>query len=233
MTAKNKDFWIRTGVKLGGMALLGIVALNVVRLPANEAHGLPSGPPIQPILVSPERLGQPAPATAPAPKPAVTTAPQASAPMTIKRVLTIDGPFRHGDYVWDDAGVPQGPVVITVDLAAQTLSIFRAGYEIGAAVILYGADDMPTPLGTFAITQKDKDHVSNLYHAPMPYMLRLTNDGVSIHGTKSIRPDEATHGCVGVPVAFAAKLFAQVKLGDRVIVTRGKMMDLKAPLPAS
>src|SRR3546814_17953360 len=80
----------------------------------------------------------------------------------------------------DDKGVPDGPVVITIDLAAQTLSVFRAGYEIGAAVILYGADDKPTPLGTFSIMEKDEDHVSNLYDAPIPYMLRLTNDGVEI-----------------------------------------------------
>jgi hypothetical protein len=44
---------------------------------------------------------------------------------------------------------PQGPVVITVDLAAQVVSIFRDGYEIGTAAIIYGADNMPTPLGVF------------------------------------------------------------------------------------
>ncbi|MBI0473982.1 hypothetical protein D9601_01205 [Sphingomonas sp. MA1305] len=142
--------------------------------------------------------------------------------MTIKRVLDI-GPIKFGDYAWDDEGVPDGPLIITVDLAAQTLSVFRDGYEIGAAAILYGTDDKPTPLGTFPITQKDADHVSTLYHAPMPYMLRLTNDGVSIHGTE-VAWGYATHGCVGVPTAFAKKLFAVAKLGDRVIVTRGRVL---------
>src|SRR3546814_6702076 len=68
-------------------------------------------------------------------------APSSQQTFVVKRILHIDGPFEHGDYVWDDKGVPDGPVVITIDLAAQTLSVFRAGYEIGAAVILYGADD--------------------------------------------------------------------------------------------
>lgn len=150
----------------------------------------------------------------------------------VKRILQIDGPFRHGDYVWDDKGVPAGPLVVTVDLAAQTLSVFRGGYEIGAAVILYGANDVPTPLGVFPITQKDADHVSNLYDAPMPYMLRLTNDGVAIHGSE-VDIDSATHGCIGVPTKFAKLLFAQANLGDKVIITNGKALDLGQSITAT
>lgn len=145
--------------------------------------------------------------------------------LVVKSVLPVPQPFSHGDYVWDDSRAPAaGPVIITVDLKAQTLSAFRGGHEIGAAVILYGADDKPSPVGAFPITQKDADHVSNLYDAPMPYMLRLTNDGVAIHGS-DVKWGEATHGCIGVPTAFARKLFGAVKLGDLVIITNGKMLD--------
>lgn len=143
----------------------------------------------------------------------------------VKRVLNVPEPLRHGDYYWDTAGVPEGPIVITVDLVAQTLSIFRAGYEIGTAAVIYGADEKPTPLGVFAITQKDAHHVSNLYGAPMPYMLRLTNDGVSIHGSALMDGKYATHGCVGIPTPLAKLIFGQVKLGDRVIVTSGKRLE--------
>ena len=153
--------------------------------------------------------------------------------LVVKSVLPIEGPFRHGDYVWDDSGAPAtGPVIITVDLKAQTLSAFRNGHEIGAAVIIYGADDKPSPLGAFPITQKDADHVSTLYDAPMPYMLRLTNDGVAIHGS-DVQWGNATHGCIGVPTAFARKLFAAVKLGDLVIITQGKMLDTSRAEKAS
>lgn len=161
------------------------------------------------------------------------TPPNADAPYVVKRVLDIPTPFRHGDHYWDDAGVPDGPLVITVDLRAQTLSVFRAGYEIGTAVILYGHDTKPTPTGVFNITQKDADHISNLYDAPMPFMLRLTNDGISIHGSATMRPDAATHGCVGVPTPFARKLFRAVKLGDRVIVTNGEMLSVGKAITAA
>ncbi|TXC74472.1 L,D-transpeptidase family protein [Sphingorhabdus soli] len=150
--------------------------------------------------------------------------PAASDSYVVKRVLQIDGPFRHGDYVWDDEGVPPGQIVITVDLKAETLSVFQGGYEIGAAVILFGADEKPTPTGVYPITQKDADHVSNLYNsAPMPYMLRMTNDGISIHGSE-VDWGYATHGCIGVPVAFAKKMFGVAKLGDKIIVTNGERL---------
>ncbi|MGN6269630.1 MAG: L,D-transpeptidase family protein [Sphingomonas sp.] len=174
-----------------------------------------------------------APTTMPMAKPAAPkhiaappapAAPQIEPGMTLKRVLDTGGPIKFGDWFWDDAGVPAGPTVITVDLDAQVLSIFRDGYEIGTAAIIYGADEKPTPLGTFPILQKDADHKSTTYWgAPMPYMLRLTWDGVSIHGAP-VDPHYATHGCIGVPKPFAKKLFAAAKLGDKVIVTKGKMM---------
>ncbi|HKY80833.1 MAG TPA: L,D-transpeptidase family protein [Sphingobium sp.] len=146
--------------------------------------------------------------------------------LRVLSVLPISTPFRHGDYAWDESRAPAtGPLIITVDLKAQTLSVFRAGHEIGAAVIIYGADDKPSPLGAFPITEKDADHVSTLYDAPMPYMQRLTSDGVAIHGS-DVMLGNATHGCIGVPTPFAKKLFGVTKLGDLVIVTNGRMLDV-------
>jgi hypothetical protein len=34
-----------------------------------------------------------------------------------------------------------------------------------------------------------------------------------------------THGCIGVPEAFAAKLFAAASLGDEVSISRGKSRE--------
>lgn len=165
-------------------------------------------------------------ATATPPPPVAAPSPSPTpAPFVVRRILDLKKPLSHGDYVWDESGAPDGPVVITVDLAAQVVSIFRDGYEIGTAAIIYGADNMPTPLGVFPILQKDADHVSNLYDAPMPYMLRLTNDGVAIHAS-DVRYGNATHGCVGVPTGFARKLFAATRIGDRVIVTNGKRLSM-------
>jgi lipoprotein-anchoring transpeptidase ErfK/SrfK len=215
------------GVKLLLAAALIGVAVQVTGLPTRETAERVVPAPVRAKVAAPISTTIAAPAAAPEP----ILAP-ADEPFVIKRILDVPKPFEHGDYVWDDAGVPAGPLVVTIDLAAQTLSVFRGGYEIGAAVILYGADEKPTPLGVFPITQKDADHVSNLYDAPMPYMLRLTNDGISIHGSE-VGWNYATHGCIGVPVKFAKLLFGQARLGDKVIVTNGERLDMGQRIPAA
>jgi hypothetical protein len=137
----------------------------------------------------------------------------------VSSLLKVGGAMPYGEFVWNDEGVPAGEIWVRVDLNAQIISVFRAGHEIGTAAVLFGADEKPTPAGKFAILEKRKHHFSSLYDAPMPYMLRLTGDGIAIHGS-DVRAGAATHGCVGVPLAFADKLFEQAKVGDEVMVVR-------------
>ena len=159
----------------------------------------------------------PAPAATPTPAP-----PPVDERFVIKRILPITGPIRYGEWHWDDEGVPPGPLVITVDLEARVISVFRNGYEIGAAAAMLGTDEHPTPVGTFPILTKERHNVSEKYgNAPMPWTLRLTWDGVAIHGGSTVERGYASHGCVGVPDEFADRLFAIARVGDRVIITDG------------
>lgn len=197
---------------MGASAIWGMAGIAMAMLVAAPAQA--------PLGQAGRRPPPPAPTT-PAPAPAPT--------LVVKRVLPV-GSLKFGEWHWDEAGAPAaGPLIVTVDLEAQVLSVFRGGYEIGATAILYGTDDTPTPLGAFPITQKDAKHVSTIYGAPMPYMLRLTNDGISVHGSE-VAWGWATHGCIGVPVAFAKRLFGVAKLGDVVIITRGKTLAMGQPL---
>jgi lipoprotein-anchoring transpeptidase ErfK/SrfK len=139
----------------------------------------------------------------------------------VRSELDIPHWLRPGEYAWNDEGVPAGPSVIVVNIRARVLSVYRGGVEIGRSSLIYGADNKPTPTGEFPSLEKDADHVSNLYDAPMPHMLRLTWDGVAIHGSPELRDDLATRGCVGLPREFAALLFDVVGVGDRVIVWDG------------
>ena len=140
----------------------------------------------------------------------------------IKSLLDVREPMKYGEYRWDERGVPRGRTWARVDLNTQLISVFRAGHEIGTAVVLYGADGLPTPTGKFPIRAKTSNHRSRTYdNAPMPYSLWLTRDGVAIHGS-NVRWGFATHGCVGVPSAFAAKLFAALNVGDEVQIVSGR-----------
>ena len=200
------------------MALAGMLAFHVGQdaaqvLFGSEAHAEVAMHDARP---APVRKSQTAPASP-------TAAP--SDAFVIKSVLPISDPIRFGEFYWDESKAEPGPLVVTVDLQARTLSVFRNGHEIGATAILKGYGDKPTPTGVFPIMGKDADHVSNIYDAPMPWMMRLTSDGVSIHGSK-VEKGYATNGCVGVPDEFARRLFGQARIGDQVIITDGKRIGV-------
>lgn len=204
-----------TGMVVAFLALVGAAGYLLVREPAPKA-----------AVVS-EQAGKPVagadfakPGTQPAAAPAAKPRDER---FVIKRVLPITGPIKYGEWHWDEAGAPaDGPLVMTVDLDARVLSVFRGGYEIGATAVLLGTTEKPTPLGKFPIIWKKADHYSSIYDgAPMPFTHRLTNDGVAIHGTK-VEKGYASHGCIGVPNDFGKKLFAVTKLGDVVFITKGK-----------
>src|SRR5690606_11773788 len=162
---------------------------------------------------------------------ATAAKPTAARPFVIKRILPIDGPIKYGQWFWNDAGVPQGPLVITVDLDARVLSVFRDGYEIGATAVLLGTDKHPTPTGVFPILTKERHNVSEKYNnAPMPWTLRLTWDGIAIHGGSTVERGYASHGCIGTPDPFVSKLFSIAQKGDRVIITDGKRAEVGTPL---
>ncbi len=163
----------------------------------------------------------------PAPAPASTPAAQSDDPFVIKSILPIEGTIRYGEWFWDESRAPAtGELVMTVDLDARVISVFRDGHEIGTAVALLGTTSHPTPLGSFPILTKERDNVSEKYNnAPMPWTLRLTWDGIAIHGSP-VANGYASHGCIGVPDPFAEKLFAIAKRGDRVVITRGQMATI-------
>ncbi|PKP89484.1 MAG: L,D-transpeptidase [Alphaproteobacteria bacterium HGW-Alphaproteobacteria-16] len=196
---------------------------------------------LPPLTASPAPVIDPAPrgpavrmissaVVQPLPKPAATPTPAAVSknnPFMIKSILPVEGTIRYGDWFWDESAAPKaGKLVVTVDLEARVISAFRDGHEIGTAVALLGTQSHPTPLGTFPILTKEKDNISEKYNnAPMPHTLRLTWDGIAIHGSP-VMNGYASHGCVAVPDEFAAKLFAAAKRGDKVIITRGKMVSV-------
>lgn len=199
---------------------LGIAVASGDRLfPATDAPSstLAESIPVDPAKVplSDERV----------PDQALQASEAADAPFVIKRILPINGPIKYGEWHWDDKDVPPGPLVVTVDLEARVISVFRDGYEIGAAAVLLGTQEHPTPLGTFPILQKKRHNISTIYDVPMPYTMRLTWDGIAIHASE-VENGYASHGCIGTPEEFAAKLFAVIETGDKVIITRGKTLAL-------
>ena len=178
---------------------------------------------VQPLPAAPA----PAQVAQAAPPRAVRSAQRVREPFVVKSILPIEGSIRYGDWFWDESAAPAtGTLVITIDLEARVISAFRDGHEIGTAVALLGTPSHPTPTGTFPVLNKSREHFSRKYNnAPMPHSLWLTNTGIAIHGSP-VTNGYASHGCIGVPDPFAEKLFAATKRGDKVIITRGRMIGV-------
>lgn len=151
----------------------------------------------------------------------------------VTKTMKFAAPIRFGDWAWNETKAPlTGPVLVTVDIKSETLSVFRGGHQIGMTRMIYGDTDKPTPIGVFPILKKDERHRSNIFvNAPMPYMLRMTGDGISVHGADKVEPIYATNGCIGIPNGFAKRLFGVVVPGDRIVVTRAKNLKVGDVIP--
>lgn len=128
------------------------------------------------------------------------------------------GQLEPGDFLWTPEIAPGGPMLIVVSLPEQRVHVYRNGIRIGLSTISSGKSGHETPTGVYPILQKRREHYSNLYdNAPMPYMQRLTWDGIALHAGR-IPGYPASHGCIRLPSAFAAKLFTATKVGTEVVI---------------
>ncbi len=147
--------------------------------------------------------------------PAQAASAAAIAAMPIEQAATELSPNQ---FVWKDNGSSE-PVSIVVSLLEQRAFVYRGSVMIAATTISSGKDGKDTPLGTYPILQKNAVHKSSLYDdASMPFMQRLTWDGIAIHAGRN--PGfPASHGCIRVPLGFAKQLFGVTTLGTTVTVT--------------
>jgi lipoprotein-anchoring transpeptidase ErfK/SrfK len=126
------------------------------------------------------------------------------------------GSLDPGQFVWHPEAAPAGAVEIVVSIPQQIAYVYRGGTLIGVSTVSTGRPGHRTPTGRFAILEKDRIHHSNRYNnAPMPFMQRLTMDGIALHAGE-IPGHPASHGCVRLPLAFARDLFAVTEVGARV-----------------
>ncbi|WP_278257435.1 L,D-transpeptidase [Nocardioides convexus] len=97
----------------------------------------------------------------------------------------------------------------------------------------------PTREGVFAIERKSRDHVSSLYHTPMPYAMFFSR-GQAVHYSSDFAArgyNGASHGCVNVRDKDAvAWLFDQVQArrqGRRLLESRTGLSRARRPCRGS
>lgn len=137
--------------------------------------------------------------------------------------------MKPGEFFWAPQIAPVGPVTMIVSLKTQRAYVYRNGVPVGVSTISSGKPGHTTPTGVFTILQKRVDHKSNLYNnAPMPYMQRLTWDGIALHAG-ALPGYPASHGCVRLPLEFAKLLYGVTQLGLTVVITNDTLVPEVSP----
>jgi len=111
-------------------------------------------------------------------------------------------------------GAAQAKVAITVDKDNQQMTVAVDGVERYHWPVSSGIPSYETPNGSFRTFRMEEDHYSKEFDdAPMPHSIFFTKIGHAIHGTDSEGRlgTPASHGCVRLSRANAAKLYALVE----------------------
>lgn len=125
--------------------------------------------------------------------------------------------LKPGQFLWPKGR--EGAVSrVVIGLNEQLAFVYRGDELVAVSTISSGTAKSPTPTGVFPILEKRRMYRSIRYdNAPMPFMQRLDDYGVAMHaGNLPGRP--ASHGCIRLPSAFAAKLYAATELGTEVMI---------------
>lgn len=147
----------------------------------------------------------------------------AAMPMVSSRANAMDesraDELAPGSYVWNPSLATEGSLSMHVRLPSQTAYVYRGDTLIGVTTIASGKPGYETPDGTFTVLEKERFHNSNKYdNAPMPYMQRLTWYGLALHGGHP-HGYPASHGCIRLPIGFAAALFKEDTKGMEVVIS--------------
>lgn len=106
----------------------------------------------------------------------------------------------------------QAKVDVRVDIAGQRISVTTDDGEVHNWAISSGRKGFRSPNGVYRPTRLERSWYSRKYGGAMPHAV-FFRGGYAIHGTTAVgalgRP--ASHGCIRLHPANAAKLFALVK----------------------
>jgi hypothetical protein len=135
--------------------------------------------------------------------------------------LTDRSILKAGDYAWNDIAYVPGKITIKINLVTQMAYVSRGEMLIGITNVSSGREGFESPVGRFSILGKEDNHWSKRYKADMPYTMWVTTDGVALHSGST--PGRTTsHGCIHLPDAFAAFLYAAVENGATVEISNDR-----------
>ncbi|HRQ90798.1 MAG TPA: L,D-transpeptidase family protein [Bacteroidia bacterium] len=72
-------------------------------------------------------------------------------------------------------------------------------------------------VGEYVVSDKNRHHVSNIYHASMPFFQRFSFSAFGLH-QGNLPGYPASHGCIRLSYEGARYLFGKLEVGDYAVV---------------
>ena len=122
-------------------------------------------------------------------------------------------------------------LIITINKVSQKMTVTLDGDTEYVWPVSTGAKGYETPSGNFRPFRMEKEHYSKEWDdAPMPHSIFFTARGHAVHGSYHVKSlgRRASHGCVRLAPANAAKLFALVSktgMSSTAVIVRGGLFD--------
>jgi lipoprotein-anchoring transpeptidase ErfK/SrfK len=106
---------------------------------------------------------------------------------------------------------------VVVNISKQRVYLMVGDDVAVDSPISSGRKGRATPTGNFKVSEKDKNHISTIYHCPMKYFLRLSGMSFGLH-VGQLPGYPASHGCVRLPEQVAKLLFEKATIGTSVTI---------------
>jgi len=106
---------------------------------------------------------------------------------------------------------------VEVSLARQLLYLIDDGRVVRTLPISSGRPGLETPAGLFHVYSQYLLSYSKPYHSWMPYASYFSG-GYALHGypDSEVPAYPASHGCVRIPLTFAAEVYHFLHVGEQV-----------------
>lgn len=113
--------------------------------------------------------------------------------------------------------------VLCVDKTDRRMRYVRSGHIVRSMDARFGCSNNKSRQGTFKVYRKSRNHVSSIYHTPMPYAMFFSG-GQAVHYSSDFAArgyNGCSHGCVNVRNKSSIRwVFDQIRINDRVVVYR-------------
>jgi len=105
------------------------------------------------------------------------------------------------------------PRKVVISLSSQRITYYENDVAKFSAPVSTGKAGHRTPPGEYVISDRNRHHVSNIYHSSMPYFQRFSFSAFGLH--QGVLPGyPASAGCIRLNRDAAAFLWGKLQVGD-------------------